>query len=385
MEFETAERAALRLGVSVRAIQKWAKEGKLPHAYKLSRVWMIPVDAKRPGNVADDSGEWDPFSVFCSYEPGKLRDRILSIQNPEEREFAFGCYSYFIGDFETVIRVHSRFLNSDNVSHSTVASLFAMFSYFCSDREKEAIRVGGIIRSVFHRAVEGSLPPREQAISFFCSTILLLQLQVPAGEVPLLAPHLTDLPLEIRQFYPYISAYYAYLEGNYERALGMVEIALSFAEQMNPIPLIYLYIIGSACEINLAQVEKASVWLNRAKELSCCDGLILPFAEHYAILQGLIEKVFSKDEESYRRIVSVANEYHSVWYRYAQLKDENNQEDFLTHIELTIAMLYSRKWKAKEIASYLGMAERTVTNRISVIYDKLQISSKKELSRFLFK
>jgi excisionase family DNA binding protein len=48
LNFETADKAAERLGVTVRAIQKWAKEGKIPNCYKLGRDWMIPKDAVKP-------------------------------------------------------------------------------------------------------------------------------------------------------------------------------------------------------------------------------------------------------------------------------------------------------------------------------------------------
>lgn len=40
-------------------------------------------------------------------------------------------------------------------------------------------------------------------------------------------------------------------------------------------------------------------------------------------------------------------------------------------IEFTIAMLYNRNWRIKEIAFHLEMSERTVKNYLSTIYEKL--------------
>lgn len=48
MQFENAQQAAVRLGVTVRAIQKWAKEGRLPGAEKVGREWLIPAGIEGP-------------------------------------------------------------------------------------------------------------------------------------------------------------------------------------------------------------------------------------------------------------------------------------------------------------------------------------------------
>ena len=55
----------------------------------------------------------------------------------------------------------------------------------------------------------------------------------------------------------------------------------------------------------------------------------------------------------------------------------------LTPTEFTIAMLYSRNWRAKEIAAHMHISERTVTNYIQVIYEKLNINGRKELEKYV--
>ena len=46
-------------------------------------------------------------------------------------------------------------------------------------------------------------------------------------------------------------------------------------------------------------------------------------------------------------------------------------------------MLYNRNWRIKEIAFHLEMSERTVKNHLSTIYEKLDISSRKELRQYM--
>ena len=48
MTYETPSRAAKRLGVTTRAIQKWAVEGRIPGATKMAGTWMIPADFTTP-------------------------------------------------------------------------------------------------------------------------------------------------------------------------------------------------------------------------------------------------------------------------------------------------------------------------------------------------
>jgi len=55
MQFETAKEAALRLGVTARAVQKWAKEGKIPGASLHGNSWMIPKDFCPVGHNATKS------------------------------------------------------------------------------------------------------------------------------------------------------------------------------------------------------------------------------------------------------------------------------------------------------------------------------------------
>lgn len=73
------------------------------------------------------------------------------------------------------------------------------------------------------------------------------------------------------------------------------------------------------------------------------------------------------------------------WYKVYNDRNEGILAQNLTHTEFTIAMLYSRNWRAKEIAAHMELSERTIMNYIAVIYGKLHINSKKELEKFMLK
>ena len=134
------------------------------------------------------------------------------------------------------------------------------------------------------------------------------------------------------------------------------------------------------------QGEKAKEAIARAWALAEKDGYIMPFVEHYNLLQGVIEKHFKKEyKAAYDLIIENVRLYNTSWYEMYNKTEGVTVADNLTHTEFTIAMLYSRNWRAKEIASHMELSERTIMNYISYIYDKLQINNKKELEKFKLK
>ena len=110
----------------------------------------------------------------------------------------------------------------------------------------------------------------------------------------------------------------------------------------------------------------------------------MPFVEHYSILQGLLENNFKKlDPDNYNKIIEFTRSYNIAWYQVYNKKTDRTVSNELTPIEFTIAMLYSRNWRAKEIAAHMHISERTVSNYIQVIYEKLNINGRKELGKYL--
>jgi len=69
MNFETVAQAAARLGVTVRAVQKWAKEGKLEGAQKMGRDWMVPFGAVVTEAKTDQTVRKDTKKVFDAAFP----------------------------------------------------------------------------------------------------------------------------------------------------------------------------------------------------------------------------------------------------------------------------------------------------------------------------
>ncbi|NLX18714.1 MAG: helix-turn-helix domain-containing protein [Desulfobulbus sp.] len=50
MDYETAEEAAKRWGISVRWVQALCRGRRIPGAKQLGRIWLIPQGAARPAD-----------------------------------------------------------------------------------------------------------------------------------------------------------------------------------------------------------------------------------------------------------------------------------------------------------------------------------------------
>ena len=192
------------------------------------------------------------------------------------------------------------------------------------------------------------------------------------------------LPDGLKLWACYLLAHKMYLEKNYSGSLAIAELALSMSLKLYPVPTIYVHLVATMDLMSLKRVEEARRHIAQAWALAQPDGLIEPFGEHHGLLQGMIESFFQKDDpEAFQKIIAITYSFSAGWRKIHNPISQHEVADNLTTTEFTIAMLYNRGWIAKEIAAYMNLSPRTITNAIQVIYQKLGISGKRELGQFM--
>lgn len=209
----------------------------------------------------------------------------------------------------------------------------------------------------------------------------LLNISVP--ETPPLEEYLHYLPQGIRLFGCYILAYRAYKEKNYERAIAICDTALAVCSETYPVASVYVLIVAAASCMAQKNTELAKRHFTAAWDIAKADGLVKLFGIHHNLLQGLTETHLKKDyPNEYKRIIRIIKEFNDGWYKLHQ-PEEYDYSHTLSPVEISIALLYSRDWYAKEIGVHLGIKENTVKKHIQNIFDKLGINKKDELCDYL--
>lgn len=400
-KYETAQQAAVRMGVTRRAIQKWAATGRIPGAVKHGKAWLIPVDAIVSETVAeitehhtDGTEDVYPLQSFHTsmpllnspYPVGKVMEYIEAMSDPDERNIALGEYYFFSGQSEKAASVMAEYQDSHDLALRFSANLIAVFANLAGGHTHLTRFAMHNLHEQVRMGFRTDAPPKIHAIGIFTATTASVLLHLPVPEIPPLEEYMRYLPGGLKLYACYILAHKAYLEGDYSRALATADMGIAISPEVYPIAFVYCHIIASIALMNMKRPKDAMARLEKAWAIAEPDELLEPFGEHHGLMQGLIENFF-KDRypELHKKIDKITYTFSAGW-RAVHNPDTNHEvADNLSTLEFTIAMLYSRDWTAAEIGDHLGLSERTVYNRIDGIYSKLGISEKRELDQYMLK
>ena len=388
MEFENSKQAAQRLGVTVRAIQKWAKQGRIKDAY-FDHFWHIPKNFTEPlksNETAPTIKRYQLPFLRSPFEPGMAKEFIDSIPEHNDRNIALSEYYYYTGYAEKSAQIAEQYIDCEDESLRYSANVMCTFANIFRGHINLATFYSDLVTKDLEEGLNNENTPRElYAIGILTAYIGKYLLKVPVPETPPLEEYLHFLSQGIRIYGCYILAYKAYIEKNYEKAIGICDTALAVANSFYPVASIYVLIIASASCMAVKKTELAKKYFMIAWDTAKKDRLIMLFGIHHNILHGLTEQCLKKEYPSdYKKIVRIIKEFNDGWYRLHQPK-ENNLSHTLEPTEITIALLYNRNWGAKEIAAHLNISESRVRNYIRDIYDKLNVSNKKEFQDYLEK
>ena len=399
--YETVRQAALRLGVTERTIQLWAKSGQLAGARKVGRDWMIPADefddpdeeatetpeAAQPveaEKIAEPESEPLPPApripmplLSASFEPGMCMETIQAMTDPDTRGIALAEYDYFRGQHEAALRAAAPYLGHCDRALSLSAALISCYANVAVGRFEAARQVFGMI---------GAAQPDDDALTRVMRLVVETLFHLPPPPDGAALPSLSALPEGMRLFVCYVMAHRAYLDGNYERSLGLAEAALALGSRVYPIASVYLRLIAAINLMNLRRVDEARRHFMSAWRQARPDSLIEGFGEHHGLLQGLVEACLRHDDPTgYERVIEITYKFSAGWRRIHNPKTSEMVADNLTTMEFTIAMLVSKGWSYQEIARHLDVSASYVKKLIATAYEKLGVASRRELKQYMLR
>ena len=396
MKYESVLQAADRLGVSIHTVRRWARERRIPGAERCGRSWRIPADfdpakqrGAQPEREASPCADAQPGRVAMplmnsAYPVGKCREFIDSIADADDRAIAWGEYYYYSGQAERAARAMEPYQDSADPMLRGAANLVGFFANFARGDTALAMRACKRLLADLHGDDRTQSAPLQRAIGALVVTTASVLLHLPVASDVDLHACMACLPDGLKLWACYLLAHKAYLEKNYNGSLAIAELALAICPERYPVPSIYVHLVAAMDLMSLKRVVEARQHVAQAWTLAQPDDLIEPFGEHHGLLQGMVERFFQEeDPEAFDRIIAITYAFSAGWRKIHNPIAHHEVADNLTTTEFTIAMLYNRGWTAKEIATYMNLSPRTITNTIQVIYQKLGISGKRELEKFM--
>lgn len=399
MEFVTVAEAAERMGVSARAIQKWAKSGKIAGAKQIGRSWVIPADAPVPNiraksrtprvsgkRSAKDKKIHLPFPLMClPFASGDAQKAVDSITDEDDRAIALGELYYFSGQYLRSIQQIEPYLQHEDPSLSISANLLYVFDCLGLGRIEDLHRMVEYIRQRTRRLLSGEVDSVVRGGAILLDTTVAILLRVPDVDIHRLEQTMDILPRALQLFGCYILAYRAYMEQDYHRSCAICRTALLLGGHHYPLVGTNLQIMRCVSLMCLREVEEAKYCFNSLWENAQKDHSIGQIGEHYLMLLGLPDLCLKQQKpDEFKQLMEITKQYYPAWLKIREQIDNAVHATGLTVTEMNIAALYNRNWAVKEIAVHMDISERMVKHHVAMIYEKLGVGSREELRKYTF-
>lgn len=343
------------------------------------------------------------------FEPGRCREFVESLEDGPRKGIARAEYAYFSGRADEAAELAGVYLGDADPAIRLSACLISAFAN---------LALGEIARARF--ALEGArgalagpqdtaplapdphvpasagaaslasvpleaLSPEMRAMGAFVAQTAsaLLHLPEPAG-LPPAREVLPLLPPGLRCFALYVRAHRLYLQGEYDQSLGLVLGVFAMQDVVYPIPFIYLHLVAVMDLMSLRRADEARAHLLAAWDIARPDDLIEGFGEHHGLLGGMLEAAIKPAwPEDFKRIIDITYRFSAGWRRVHNPDAGDVVADNLTTTEFAASMLAARGWTNAEIAEHMGVSSNTVKSYISSSLQKLGISRRQDLGRFM--
>ena len=396
MDYISVREAARHWQVSLRLAQRYCAQGRVPGARKIGGSWAVPAGAVKPADPRrgrDPSPappQPEPFSAASfmplmntPFPPGGCLAAAEAMEDGPLKKIALAEYHYFSGRADLAAREAEPWLNGEDPGVRLSACLLFAYANLSLGRIPQArFALGELERGLRHA---GEHSPQMLAAAGFVAAAgaVLLHLPLPEG-LPSTEEFLPLLPPGLRAFALYVQAHYLYLQGKYAASAGMVEATLAMGAGQYPIPAIYLHLVAVMDCMSLKQTRKARIHLLAAWELAQPDDLIEGFGEHHGLLGGMLEAVIKpRWPEDFKRIIDITYRFSAGWRKIHNPETGHDVADDLTTTEFAASMLAARGWTNQEIAAHMGISPNTVKRYISAALEKLGVSRRQDLKRFM--
>ena len=138
--------------------------------------------------------------------------------------------------------------------------------------------------------------------------------------------------------------------------------------------------------MSLREKERAEEHMLAAWELARPDDLIEGLGEHHGLLGGMLEAVIKPEwPEDFKRIIDITYRFSAGWRKVHNPDTGHDVADNLTTTEFAAAMLAARGWTNQEIGEHMNISQHTVKRHLSAAMQKLGISRRQDLKKYMLR
>lgn len=320
-----------------------------------------------------------------SFKSGKMAEYISEIKDQEVAEIAQAEAYYFTAQAEKCVKIAKRYLQSEDLMLRLTADMLCTFANLTLGNITDSQLAREDTYECLKKTQKRGGTEEEKASCVFAYYLTSIFLHItPEDDTLSLEQSIQYLPQGQQLFAISVLAHLTYLQGEYEKALGLVQSAMILSKDVYPIPYVYLYCMLAISQINLKNQQAAQQSVKEGWELARKDKLLEPFVEHHGLLQGVLEVCVRKTEpEVYKKLVNGVISFSRGWMKIHNPKTQKQVTDLLTPLEFSIAMLACRDWTNQEIAEHMGMSVNTVKHYVSDILEKLHINKRDKIKEFV--
>ncbi|WP_027398450.1 LuxR C-terminal-related transcriptional regulator [Anaerovorax odorimutans] len=222
--------------------------------------------------------------------------------------------------------------------------------------------------------------------------LCIMSLKLVLGETKGLADWIYDLESMKKVLYiqaiPYGHLLYGkiiLIDKRYNELYGLSGLMMGMAEEMNYLlPKVYSLIYLAVAKYRQGQRVEAQELLVKSLHIALPDKVYLPFAEHGNAIMPLLELVRPEvsDWEGLDAVVALCKRQEKGMKTISKLI--LSQKNVLTPREREIALLAKDGLSVKQIAEVLFISVNTVKSALRIIYSKLDVHSKVQLTKVNF-
>ena len=383
----TCQQAALLWDISPRRVQILCNQGRVPGARRVGRMWLIPEGAQRPL----DARRSDATSA-CFYWPEilQLDGSLMSLSSTEEilqqpmedvrKQLLLGEIAYLKGDYASA-RAYLQGITPDNPAYLCAISV--------ATAAGAALGEGMALVSAHN-----TLQALHEAHRKSQETRLLIEmaeglLYVSAFSFTRLAPWLLDgvlegLPPAALPMAVYVRTRALLSLGRVEQAIGATETTLSLLPSRGSVVEGYLWIMLAQARLYTKNILAAKQALYRAMDIFLPKGFLSPIAEYVSQMMGLIEQCLQdRYPKQLPDVLKLYQDMSNRWRDAHNLLTDERLTTLLTRREYQVAVGIVTGMSNQQSADQLGISLSTLKGHLQAVYQKLQITSRKELRAYI--